>query len=298
VLVVEDNRVNQTLAKRLLVQRGHRVTLAENGRKALDLVAKRAFDLVLMDVQMPVMNGLEAAAAIRERERGTGRHVPIVALTAHAMRGDRERALAAGMDTYLVKPVQREMLFATVESLAAPPEPAAVTPLSSGAIGAGAAAIVERLGDAALARELADVFLNDRPAMVRRIEHALAAGDGRELRMAAHALKGAVANFGFPDATGAAQRLERAAESAPPDAWEQAWAELKRDLNRAVATLRALAEPSVRGEKAPRGERAPRRRVAKLAARPTASSTARPAAKPAAKPTARKRPKRRGGGGR
>jgi signal transduction histidine kinase/CheY-like chemotaxis protein len=121
VLVAEDNTVNQTLARRLLEKRGHTVVIAENGRAALEALAGDAFDLILMDVQMPVLGGLEAAACIRERERiaGCGARIPIIALTANAMAGDRERCIEAGMDEYLAKPIQARDLFATMERVMA-----------------------------------------------------------------------------------------------------------------------------------------------------------------------------------
>jgi len=106
VLLAEDNLVNQHLASRLLEKRGHHVIVACNGREALAAFEKESFDLVLMDVQMPDMDGFEATAVIREREKGSGLHVPVIALTAHAMKGDREKCLAAGMDGYLTKPIR------------------------------------------------------------------------------------------------------------------------------------------------------------------------------------------------
>jgi two-component system, sensor histidine kinase and response regulator len=111
ILLVEDNPINQKVAARLLEKAGHAVTVAENGRVALDIVTARQFDLVLMDISMPEMDGLETTAAIRQREAGTDRHLPIVALTAHAMVGDRERCLGAGMDGYVTKPVIQALLF-------------------------------------------------------------------------------------------------------------------------------------------------------------------------------------------
>jgi CheY-like chemotaxis protein len=110
VLLVEDNAVNQRLAARLLEKRGHQVTVAANGREALDSLEKGVYDLVLMDLQMPVMDGFEATAAIREKEKHKGAHQAVIALTAHAMKGDRERCLAAGMDGYLSKPIHPEEL--------------------------------------------------------------------------------------------------------------------------------------------------------------------------------------------
>jgi CheY-like chemotaxis protein len=124
ILVVEDNPVNQALARRLLAKRGHRVTTAGNGRKALLALEGRAFDLILMDVQMPEMDGLEATGEIRDRERTTGVHVPIIAMTAHAMKGDEDLCLQAGMDAYVTKPIRAEELFRTIDRfLLSRPEP-------------------------------------------------------------------------------------------------------------------------------------------------------------------------------
>jgi CheY-like chemotaxis protein len=115
VLVAEDNIVNQRVAARLLTKRGHLVTVVGNGREAVDALRRGEFDIVLMDVQMPDMNGFEATAAIREWERETGHHIRIVAMTAHAMAGDRERCLAAGMDGYLSKPIDQRTLYDAIE---------------------------------------------------------------------------------------------------------------------------------------------------------------------------------------
>jgi PAS domain S-box-containing protein len=117
VLVAEDNRVNQVLAVRLLERQGHSVVLAANGREALAAIEEYDFDVVLMDAQMPEMDGFQATAAIREREKLTGGHLRIIALTAHAMAGDRDRCLAAGMDYYVTKPIQPVQLFEAIEEL-------------------------------------------------------------------------------------------------------------------------------------------------------------------------------------
>jgi two-component system, sensor histidine kinase and response regulator len=119
ILLAEDNVVNQKLASRLLENRGHIVTLACDGTRALEALEKQPFDLVLMDVQMPVMDGLEATAAIRRREANTGAHVPVIAMTAHAMVGDRQRFLESGMDGYIAKPVHAHELFEAIESVLA-----------------------------------------------------------------------------------------------------------------------------------------------------------------------------------
>ncbi len=115
VLLVEDNAVNQTLAVRLLEKRGFLVTVADDGQAALAALEKQDFDIVLMDVQMPIMDGFEATAAIRDRERSTAKHTPIIAMTAHALKGYEERCLSAGMDGYVTKPIRTAELFATIE---------------------------------------------------------------------------------------------------------------------------------------------------------------------------------------
>jgi CheY-like chemotaxis protein len=117
VLVAEDNRTNQRLVLRLLEKAGYSTSVVGNGREALDRLAAERFDVVLMDVQMPVMDGLEAASALRVGERGTSRHQPVIAMTAHAMAGDRERCLGAGMDDYLSKPVHGDELVAAIEKV-------------------------------------------------------------------------------------------------------------------------------------------------------------------------------------
>jgi CheY-like chemotaxis protein len=119
VLLAEDNLVNQTLAQRLLERRGHRVWTAINGEEAVRLHQSHEFDVVVMDVQMPVLDGLEATAAIRAAEHATGRLTPIIAMTAHAMKGDRERCLEAGMDAYITKPIDSHELIWLVEQLGA-----------------------------------------------------------------------------------------------------------------------------------------------------------------------------------
>jgi CheY-like chemotaxis protein len=107
ILLAEDNLVNQRLAVGLLEKMGHQVTVAQNGREALDLLEERDFDLVLMDVQMPEMDGFAATRELRKREEGRQRHIPVIAMTAHAMKGDRETCIAAGMDGYIAKPISR-----------------------------------------------------------------------------------------------------------------------------------------------------------------------------------------------
>jgi CheY-like chemotaxis protein len=120
VLLAEDNPTNQKLAVRLLEKQGHAVTVANDGREAVNAVEGGEFDVVLMDVQMPNMGGLEASAAIREFERATGKYVPIVAMTAHAMKGDEDLCLNAGMDGYITKPIHPELMMEVIAQVTSP----------------------------------------------------------------------------------------------------------------------------------------------------------------------------------
>jgi CheY-like chemotaxis protein len=121
ILLAEDNVVNKKLAVRLLEKHGHSVVAASNGREVLSALETQAFDLILMDVQMPEMDGLSATMAIRERERGSANHLPIIAVTAHAMKGDCERCLDAGMDSYITKPIRAAELLAAIEQVMTTP---------------------------------------------------------------------------------------------------------------------------------------------------------------------------------
>jgi CheY-like chemotaxis protein len=126
ILLTEDNVVNQRVALRILEKAGHVVAIAENGKSALRMLGEQTFDLILMDVQMPEMGGFEATALIRQKEESTGRHIPIIAMTAHAMAGDRERCLGAGMDDYLAKPVAAASLLEMVAQYGSKPSPVEV----------------------------------------------------------------------------------------------------------------------------------------------------------------------------
>jgi CheY-like chemotaxis protein len=117
VLLVEDSVVNQKLAAAVLEKDGHHVTIANNGREAVQAFESDSYDLVLMDIQMPEMDGFEATRSIRKMEQGTGNHIPIIAMTAHALVGDRERCLAVGMDDYIAKPIYAKQLLATIRGL-------------------------------------------------------------------------------------------------------------------------------------------------------------------------------------
>jgi CheY-like chemotaxis protein len=212
VLVVEDTSFNQTLIRRLLHRWGHRAAIAPNGRQAVDLLSTQSFDLVLMDVLMPEMNGFEATRAIRARERGTGRSIPIVAMTARAMQGDRERCLEAGMDDYISKPITPDELLAVINRLAPPSAPPSRQPPTppAGRAAAKRQTLMEIFNnDQSFLREAAAMFLADYPPMLAQIRAALAAADAPALRRAAHALKGMTGHFQACRAAHAAGELEQ-----------------------------------------------------------------------------------------
>ncbi len=207
VLLAEDNVVNQRVAVGLLTKRGHTVTVANNGLEAVAFVESGGFDLVLMDLQMPEMGGMEATAAIRSRERISGRRIRIVAMTAHAMKGDRERCLASGMDGYLSKPIDPRLLFAAVEDDAGPTERDAPSMPSIAPVNQ--TDLMRRLGnDHQLFVEVMALFLADCPVHVAAIQTALADGNAEEIRTTAHALKGAAANLSASALSEAARTVE------------------------------------------------------------------------------------------
>ena len=251
VLVAEDNPVNQQVAAGLLERAGHTAVLAANGREALALLQRDAYDLVLMDVQMPELDGLETTAAIRGRERGTGAHLPIVAVTAHAMKGDAERCLAAGMDAYVAKPLLRRELLAAIRRLTGS-SPAAPGKAAPGRAALDEARLLERVGgDRRVLAKLVRIFRPDARRLRTRIRVAVAKGDPRGLRDAAHALKGSVSNFAAPAATAAASRLQEIGDSGDLAAAKAALAVLERELDAVDGALAALVAKPIRRGKAP-----------------------------------------------
>ncbi|MEX0702985.1 MAG: response regulator [Planctomycetales bacterium] len=213
VLAAEDNVVNQKLVRRLLKKLGHTVHVTADGEETVAAWRREAFDLVLMDVQMPVMDGFEATAAIRLEEQGTGTRIPIVALTAHAMKGDREACLTAGMDDYLTKPLELEQLRTALDKYAPAAPDSAVGPQSAPAV-VTAEERRELLStlddDEDLLQELAETFLEALPGWMREVRAAVASGDATAIGRSAHTVKGAVSNFGCGPAYRAACDLEQA----------------------------------------------------------------------------------------
>ncbi len=262
VLLAEDNPVNQRVASGMLERLGHVPVAAVNGREALALLQQEAFDLVLMDVQMPELDGIETTAAIRERERTTGGHVPIVALTAHAMKGDAEKCLAAGMDGYLAKPLQSRELEKAIEAVLAgrqPRPPGTVrTTASAAAAVLDESRLIERVGgDRRALAQIVRVFREDHPRQVARIREAIRAADAGALRAAAHALKGAVSNFAADRATAAALRLQQLGERGELDGAAEALERLERELAAVCSALLALVPRAPSRQASPHRGRAP-----------------------------------------
>jgi CheY-like chemotaxis protein len=239
VLLVEDNLVNERVATLLLGRRGHTVTVARSGQEALDRLGRERFDVVLMDLQMPGMGGLDATRAIRASERESGRHVRIIAMTAHAMTGDRERCLDAGMDGYLSKPIDRLLLFDAVErATSSGAMEADVTP--DGPVFNHEEALARMGGDLELLHEIAEIFVDDTARQMAAIRAAIDEADSAGIRAAAHNLKGAAANLAAPGVVAAALALEQCGQRAALAEADAAWRRLQAEVGRLTAALTDL----------------------------------------------------------
>jgi CheY-like chemotaxis protein len=252
ILLAEDNLVNQTLATRLLEKRGHSVVLAVNGREAVDTWKRERFDLILMDVQMPEMGGFEATAAIRHAELGGAMHIPIVAMTARAMAGDRESCLAAGMDAYVAKPISAAELITTIESIASgppaidadgvDPTEAPVVPDGSGVMDR--SALLERYAEhRGLLFEIAGLFRAEAPQRIAALKEALARGDAGALGSAAHALRGSAGNFMATETVDAALSVEMAADNGDLILADSLVDALTRSVGRLTGELDEMSAP-------------------------------------------------------
>jgi CheY-like chemotaxis protein len=223
VLLVEDNIVNQKLAVALLEKRGHRVRVAADGLAALDLMGRETFDLILMDVQMPGMNGFQVTGAIREREAACGGHIPIVALTAHAMQRDREKCLAAGMDDYLAKPIRPVELDRIIDALAPrrndesaplPREKPRFTAAGPEPVALDVDRALDLLGgDESLLSFLAAQALEHFPDQIRELHEQAEAARAEDLTRTAHTLRGVLAQLAAEPARRLAATMEEAAGS-------------------------------------------------------------------------------------
>jgi len=264
VLLAEDNPVNLGVAVEMLRAMGHAVSVARTGREALAAVAAEEFDVAFMDVQMPEMGGLEAVAEIRRQEQGAGRHLPVVAMTAHAMQGDADRCLEAGMDAYLSKPISegrvREALGRVVPGLAggppgrSGPDPAASPDAAAASLGAAppidADALLRRcMGKAATFRRALEQFGGVSRELLDRIRQALEAGQTEQAAEHAHSLKGAAATISADPLSAAARTVERLAGSGADGAAWSGLAQLEEELYRC---LDAIPQALSRAPDAPR----------------------------------------------
>jgi CheY-like chemotaxis protein len=242
ILVAEDNVVNQRLALRLLEKLGYRADVVANGLEALEAVQRQRYDLVLMDVQMPEMDGVEATRLILERW-SDGEQPWIVAMTAEVMRGDREGFLAAGMNDYVAKPIRPQELIAAIART--PSRTRAVAASDAEAAGPPVdAAVLARLaesmgGDDAFVAELIDQFVTDSPALVAAAQKGLEAGDADEVRRAAHTLKSNAATFGANELADRSSRLEAAAKTGDLEDGLDRLEAIVEELGRVHAALRA-----------------------------------------------------------
>jgi two-component system sensor histidine kinase/response regulator len=267
ILLAEDSPFNQKLARGVLGKRGHQLVVANNGHEAVALADSREFDLIFMDIQMPEMDGLEATKRIRAREQETGRRVPIIAMTAQAVKGMRERCLSVGMDDYLVKPVRAREIYDKIEALFAgrailasassPTALAASTPVSppfaspvavERATGPSAinwdSAIAVVNGDRELLGEIVAAFLIEGPTLAEQIRRALASADAVELRRGAHTLKGALRTLGIESAAELASELEEIGRAGDLARASATMARLESQLDQILSEAKSFASAS------------------------------------------------------
>jgi CheY-like chemotaxis protein len=239
LLLAEDNAVNQLLAVRVLEKMGHAVTVVNNGQEAVNHWQDIKFDAILMDVDMPVMNGYEATQCIRELEKGTGKHIRIVAMTAHAMAGAREECLRRGMDGYLAKPIDTDALWHELDSLAqgvAQKDVTTATSVRHAAVADFGKARQTMDDSKELFDEIVMLFLEDATPHIEKIKNGLAQGDADAVRHSAHTLKGMVGIFAAERTMLAATKVEDLAGKA---GLAEAVVELEASLSELQAAIRA-----------------------------------------------------------
>ena len=242
ILLAEDNTINQKLAVDMLRKRDHTVITSSDGREVLNALEKQSFDLVLMDIQMPEMDGFEATAAIREKEKETGEHVPIIAMTAHAMKGDRERCLEAGMDGYISKPLRAKEFFEAVENLVS-----TSTEAGENSLGEQNAnevfdvdAALENLDDMEQLMVFASMFVEECPRMLAQIREAVERRDSKQLEHSAHSFKGSVSFLTTKTPFEAALKLETIGKNGDMTSAGEALAELEEAVEQLKSALDRL----------------------------------------------------------
>ncbi len=240
ILVAEDTPFNQKFISRLLERWNFNAVIVENGLEAVEAVRQDKYDIILMDVQMPKMDGFEATIKIREQEEKTGLHIPIVAMTAHAMKGDRELCLEAGMDDYVPKPISSDALLETIQSLVQPQKrtsPPAEEPEEPVPSVDKKKLLRSFDNDWELFAETVDILISDYPNMLAELKDAFEAGDSSKLKRTAHAIKGMVGNFQAAPAAQAALVLEEMGRNDNLDGVEHAYENLANEMTRLEKTL-------------------------------------------------------------
>jgi signal transduction histidine kinase/CheY-like chemotaxis protein/ligand-binding sensor domain-containing protein len=246
ILVAEDNPVNQFLATRLLEKCRHELVVVGNGLEALEALEghrDKGFDLILMDVQMPEMNGFEATRVIRERERKQGGHIPIIAMTAHAMKGDRERCVAAGMDGYVSKPIHVQELYAVIEEVMGQTNKAQRTMALKGEqphLLDKAAALANLGGDEHVLAEVAHIFLVECSRLMSELREAIHRNNALALERAAHSMKGSIGTFAAQKAYETARRLEELGREGRIQDAERVYASLEAEIDRLRPEMESL----------------------------------------------------------
>ena len=241
VLAAEDTPFNQKFIMRLLERWQHRATLVEDGHQVLEALKKQHFDIILMDVQMPEMDGLQTTRAIRREEQTGGGHIPIVAMTAHAVKGDLERCLEAGMDEYVSKPIDADKLFDIVETLTASPEPPEKT--ADPPAGLDRQMLLKAFDhDWDFLKEVVEVFFEDYPRLLDNLRKSFEQGDADNLMRAAHSLKGILRNFQADDAAQVAFELEKKGKAGQLEGAKTGIMDLTHHLADVEKQLRRLLE--------------------------------------------------------
>lgn len=243
ILLAEDNLVNQKLATRMLEKRNHTVTVVSNGRDALAALDNHPFDLVLMDMQMPEMDGFEATTILRQKEASTGKHQPVVAMTALAMNGDRERCMAVGMDGYLSKPIRPQELDETLDMYLAPKQGASVftEPIATRNESVDVGQLLDRIDDdRALLLELVEIFRCEYPANLQIAQRAIDTKSPDDLQRIAHTLKGALGNLSAVGASVLAAELESMGRSLDLADAQSTLNRLSREMKQVMLALEAL----------------------------------------------------------
>jgi CheY-like chemotaxis protein len=242
VLLADDHAANRQLVTSVLQARGHRCTEVTDGQQVLEAWRRGTYDLLLMDIQMPVMDGFQATAVIRKEEEGTGKHIPIIALTAHAMAGDRERCLAAGMDAYLAKPLRPHELIALVESVAdlkphAPPSSPPAEPTAEPSDFDLKYALESLDNDVDLLLGQMGFYLQDAPQLLESIGQSIETNDPQQLQLSAHRLKGMLARYACHAGADIALALENKGRSGQLSNAAALWQELRPIVSRLTAAI-------------------------------------------------------------